>query len=288
MGLWTGAGRVWAAVRRFVGRIRLLEVNVYAAYAAYFLLLSAFPAMMLVIGLLQFTPLSPAELEKMLGHLVPASLSPLLDYMIRELFSVRAATVLPVSAVSALWMASKGVYCLYRGLGKVYTARETRHPALVRLRCLLFTLVLLVALVTVGVMMLFGRSLLLRLQESPSPAARLAELAVQRKYTLTVLVLTGLFSTVYTVLPNRPVRFSSSLPGGFAAAVAWVVFTHAFSLYVDRFGNYSLYYGSLSVMALAMLWLYTCMDIFLCGGILNCELVRLQRKKHPPAGPGDT
>lgn len=280
MGTWrTAISGVFRTVRRFLRRIRLLEVNVYAAYTAYFILLSAFPAMMLVIGLLRLTPLSPAELERMLGHLAPSSLSPLLDYMIRELFAVNAATVLPVSAATALWVASKGVYCLCRGLGKVYTARETRHPALVRLRCLLFTLLLLLALITVGVMMLFGRSLLQSLQESDAPAARLAELAVHRKYTLTVLLLTGLFSTLYTVLPNRPVRFASSLPGGFLSAVAWVVFTHAFSLYVDRFGNYSLYYGSLSVMAMAMLWLYTCMYILLCGGILNCELTRLQQKR---------
>ena len=269
----------WETVRHLWNRVRLLEVNVYAAYAAYFILLSAFPAMMLVIGLLQFTPLSPGELERMLGHLSPASLSPLLDYMIRELFAVNAATLLPVSAVTALWVASKGVYCLYRGLGKVYTARETRHPAIVRLRSLLFTLLLLLALVTVGVLMLFGRSLLQSLQASDAPAARIAELLVHRKYTLTVMLLTALFSTIYTVLPNRPIRYSSSLPGAFGSAVAWVVFTHAFSLYVDRFGNYSLYYGSLSVMAMAMLWLYTCMYILLCGGILNCELERLQKRR---------
>lgn len=268
-----------ATIRRFLYRVRLLEVNVYSAYTAYFILLSAFPAMMLVIGLLQFTPLSPAELERMLGHLAPSSLSPLLDYMIRELFAVNAATLLPLSAITALWTASKGVYCLYRGLGKVYTARETRHPALVRLRCLLFTLLLLLALVIVGVMMLFGRGLLQGMRENEAPAAGLMELVIRRKYTLTVLALTGLFSVLYTVLPDKPIRFSSSLPGGFLSAVAWVVFTHAFSLYVDCFGNYALYYGSLSVMAMAMLWLYTCMYILLCGGIVNCELLRLQQKR---------
>ena len=32
-------------------------------------------------------------------------------------------------------------------------------------------------------------------------------------------------------------------------------------------------------MALAMLWIYSCMYLLLCGGLLNCELERLRRRK---------
>ena len=72
----------------------------------------------------------------------------------------------------------------------------------------------------------------------------------------------------------------SALPGAFASAVLWVLFSRLFSAYAERCGHYSLYYGSLSVMALAMLWFYACMYILFCGGILNCELERLRKRKR--------
>ena len=85
---------------------------------------------------------------------------------------------------------------------------------------------------------------------------------------------------LYCIFPNRPVRAASALPGAFSAAVLWMLFTRLFSTYAERFGHYSLYYGSLSVMALAMLWLYICMFLLFCGGILNCELERRAAAKR--------
>ncbi len=72
------------------------------------------------------------------------------------------------------------------------------------------------------------------------------------------------------------------------------MFTRLFTLYVARFGNYSLYYGSLSTIAVAMLWLYVCMLILFCGGMLNRALQveaqeRRERLEQEKAGeePGE-
>ena len=268
------------AVGRFLRRVRLLEVYIYAAYASYFIVLSVFPAMMLLISILQYTPLSAADLQTLLEKVVPASLDTLIRYMTEELFAVNSVTVLSISAVSALWMASKGVYSIQRGLNKVYTVRETRNDILVRLQCVGFTLLLAVSLIAVGVLYLGGQSLRRILEASGSGLGRLLLRIVRLKYLITVGTLTLFFTGLYCIFPNRRVRFPSALPGAFCGAVLWVVFTQLFSYYVERFGNYSLYYGSLSVIALAMLWLYTCMVILFCGGILNCELDRARSRRQ--------
>ena len=268
------------AVGRFLRRVRLLEVYIYAAYASYFIVLSVFPAMMLLISILQYTPLSAADLQTLLEKVVPASLDTLIRYMTEELFAVNSVTVLSISAVSALWMASKGVYSIQRGLNKVYTVRETRNDILVRLQCVGFTLLLAVSLIAVGVLYLGGQSLRRILEASGSGLGRLLLRIVRLKYLITVGTLTLFFTGLYCIFPNRRVRFPSALPGAFCGAVLWVVFTQLFSYYVERFGNYSLYYGSLSVIALAMLWLYTCIVILFCGGILNCELDRARSRRQ--------
>lgn len=263
----------------FLRRIQLSEVNIYAAYASFFIVLSMFPAMMLIISLLQYTPITDRDLRTILQRIVPASLGPLLDYMIEELFVVNSVTVLSLSAVMALWMASKGIYCLQRGLNKVYSARETRSFLRLRLRCMGFTVLLLLALLLTGAIRLAGRDLITSLEPSPVPAARILLRIIRLRTLITVLLLSLVFLGLYCIFPNRAVRTVSALPGAFSSAVLWVVFSRLFSRYVDRFGNYSLYYGSLSVMALAMLWIYSCMYLLLCGGLLNCELERLRRRK---------
>lgn len=265
---------IWDGICRFVRRVGLLEVHIYAAYAAYFWILAVFPAMMLLISILQYTPITPADLQELLRQVVPGSLQSLTDYMIEELFAVDSTAVLSLSAVVALWSASRGILSLHKGLNRVYVARETRNPLLVRARCLLYTLAGLLALVLILALHLLSRDVVdLLLEDGNALGTLLLELGRLRSL-LTAALLTLFFAAMYTSFPNRKVSLSASLPGAAATAVLWVLFSRVFTFYVERFGNYSLYYGSLSVIALTMLWLYVCIFLFYCGGILNRELER--------------
>lgn len=268
---------------RFLRSVRRLEVHIYAAYAAYFWILAIFPAVMLVISILQYTPISPDDLRGLLEQLVPVSLRALTDYMIDELFAVDSPAVLSISAIAALWMTSKGVLSLVRGLNRIYAARETRHPLGLRLRCMGFALAGVLATVLLLALHLLSQGLIERLMEAGSALGKLLLRLTRLKYVLTVAVLTVFFTVMYKVFPNRPVRLGASLPGAFAAAVIWVVFSQLFTLYVERFGNYSLYYGSLSVIAMAMLWLYVCIYVFFCGGILNRVLEGKRMRVEKPS-----
>lgn len=266
--------RAWRSVQRFLRNIRRLEVSIFAAYAAYFLLLSLFPAMMLVLSVLQLTPISPDSLRELLQGVIPATLQPLTDYMIDELFAVNAPAILSLSAVTALWMTSKGVLSLQRGLNRIYMARETRNPLWLRLRAILFSLAGVLAMVLLLGLQLLSRDLIALLLSEGNELGSLLLGLVSAKHLLTVLVLTGLFTLIYIVLPNRTLRPGCALPGAFAAALLWTLCSRLFSLYVDRFTNYSIYYGSLAIIAVAMLWLYLSIFLFYCGGILNRELER--------------
>lgn len=271
--------KLWDQICLFLRRVRRLEVHIYAAYAAYFWLLAIFPAVMLIISILQYTPVRPDDLRLLLEKVVPESLQALTDYMIDELFAVDSPAVLSISAVTALWMSSKGVLSLYRGLNRIYVARETRNAIFLRLRCLLATLTGILATVLLLTLHLAGQDFIAALGEDGSFLGVLLERLSRLKYVLTVLVLTLLFTVMYVAFPNRRVRFAASLPGAFTTAVLWVVFSQLFTVYVNHFGNYSLYYGSLSVIAMAMLWLYVCIYLFFCGGILNRMLEQQADKR---------
>ena len=159
---------MWGRVKHFYRSIQRLEVPIFAAYAAYFWILAIFPAMMLLIGIIQLTPISPDSIRNLLQNVVPLSLQPLTDYMIDELFAMDSPAILSVSAVTALWMTSKGVLSLQRGLNRIYVARETRNAIWLRIRALIFSLAGVMALVLLLALGLLSHELVTRLLDKGS------------------------------------------------------------------------------------------------------------------------
>ena len=80
---------------------------------------------------------------------------------------------------------------------------------------------------------------------------------------------TGLFTAMYTVLPNRKNRFFAGVPGALLASVGWLVFSNLYSVYVEKVSGYASLFGSVYGVVLSMLWLYFCICILFYGGALN-------------------
>ena len=68
------------------------------------------------------------------------------------------------------------------------------------------------------------------------------------------------------------------VPGAVLSAAGWMVFSYAFSMYIDKISGFSNMYGSLTTMILIMLWLYFGMYITLIGAEFN-QLLAKRREK---------
>ena len=68
------------------------------------------------------------------------------------------------------------------------------------------------------------------------------------------------------------------VPGAVLSAAGWMVFSYAFSMYIDKFSGFSNMYGSLTTLILIMLWLYFGMYITLIGAEFN-QLLAKRREK---------
>ena len=83
-----------------------------------------------------------------------------------------------------------------------------------------------------------------------------------------VKILFVFFVVIFTTLPNKKLQFRRQVPGAAICAIAWYVFSFALSIYVDYFNGFSMY-GSLTTIALIMLWLYFCMYIMMMSAEVN-------------------
>ena len=246
------------------------KIPIHTAHTGFFMVLAVFPTLMLVLGFLRYTGLQVQTLTDLVAELIPAALMPAAKRLILSAYQNTSGMVLSVSAVTALWSASRGMYGLVRGMNSVYGVHESRSWLYTRLYSMLYTFAFLVLLVLTLLLDVFGEKLLSYWPQNWAPGV--LQDVLDLRFVVLLLLQTLLFAVMYMVLPNRRNRFFESLPGAMLASVGWQVFSDLYSIYVEHFTGYANIYGSVYAVALSMLWLYFCMSIVLYGGALNAYL----------------
>ena len=273
-------------IGKTVGAARVIaELNIpfRAAYGAYFLILSAFPALLLVLNSLRYTALTVADLTAVLENVLPEALMDSVQELISSTYRSASSAVAGVSVLTLLWSSSKGVYGLLKGLNAVYGVEEDRGYVYTRGISVVYALLFLIVLVLTLVLHVFGNTLTNLLHGIENPVVMFLVDLIDLRSVLLLAVQVLLFTAIYMVLPNRRNGFWESLPGAVFSSVGWAVFSWAYSVYVTHFSKISNIYGSVYSVAVSMLWLYCCVSILFYGAALN-KLLSGYRKKGPASG----
>jgi membrane protein len=93
----------------------------------------------------------------------------------------------------------------------------------------------------------------------------LGTLVVWSGEVIPFLMLCGVFTFFYKMIPNTDVHLRSALVGGVAAAILWGIAGEAFAKFVASSAKYSAIYSSFAVLILFLLWLYAGWMIVLIG-----------------------
>ena len=268
-------GKTAAAARA----IAALNIPFRAAYGAYFLILSAFPALLLVLNSLRYTSLTVADLTAVLENVLPEALMDSVQELISSTYRSASSAVAGVSVLTLLWSSSKGIYGLLKGLNAVYGVEEDRGYVYTRGISVVYALLFLVVLVLTLVLHVFGNTLMGLLRGIENPVVMFLVDLIDLRSILLLAIQILLFTAIYMVLPNRRNGFWESLPGAIFSSVGWTVFSWAYSLYVTHFSRISNIYGSVYSVAVSMLWLYCCVSILFYGAALNKILTKYREKK---------
>lgn len=263
-------------IGKTVGLIRYmagLQIPLYASHASFFIVLATFPTLVLLLCLVRYTGLQVETVTQLLDGVIPSALLPAAKKLILNTYQNTSGVILSLSALTALWSASRGIHGLHTGLNAIYDVQESRGYLYTRFVSILYTFAfLLVLLLTLG-LHVFGSSLLRLFQLSSSPLFVSLSQFLDLRFFVLLAVQTLLFTAMFMVLPNKHNRFWDSLPGALLASSGWLVFSDLFSTYVENFTRYAIIFGSVYAVALSMLWLYCCISIVFYGGALNHYLI---------------
>lgn len=73
-------------VRRFYRKCKEDRIDVYAAQASFFILLSVMPAIMLILTLIQYFPITAEQMTEFLMDIFPRDVSKYIKMIIDEIF----------------------------------------------------------------------------------------------------------------------------------------------------------------------------------------------------------
>ncbi len=260
---------VYQTIQGFLTRMKFDNVNEFSAQASFFLILSVFPFIMLLLTIIHYTPLEQSVLLSSMLDITPEALNPLITSVINEMYEKASGTMLSLTAVAAIWSSSKGMRAITRGLHSVFHIRQKRNYFFERAIAILYTIVLLFAIILSLVLVVFGNSILHFLSSHLPFIYGIVEVFVKQRFLIILLVLSLLFSLLYKSIARKRYTLMQLLPGSLFSSLGWLIFSYAYSMYVNQFSNFSYMYGSLTAIVILMLWVYICMYILFIGGEIN-------------------
>lgn len=255
--------------RRISGFVRPMHIPLHSAYTCFFLVLSLFPGLLLLLGVLRYTSITVQDLTELVEGFLPDSLMGTVQSLISASYKHSSGTVVTVSVLGMLYSASRGMFGIRNGLDAIYTPEHDHSYLSRRGISIIYNASFLLILLLTLALYLAGTALVDYLWMTTNPVLMVLLRAIDLRSVVLLLLQIGVFTVMYALLPDKRNRLFSSLPGAVFASVGWLVFSHLFSVYVEHFALYTNIYGSVYALALGMLWLYFCICIFFYGGALN-------------------
>ena len=266
-------GGILGRVAHAAQTVHQMHIPLHAGYTAYFLILSVFPALLLVLSMLRYTGLQVEALIELLRDFLPEALMGAVEELVYSTYLHSNGAVVGVAAMTALWSASRGVYGLLQGLNAIYGVSENRGYFYTRAISVVYMFLFLLVLLLTLFLHVFGGTLLNMLTMVDNSVVIFLVDLIDFRFFLLLVLQSVIFTAMFMTLPNKRNRFLDSLPGGVLASLGWLVFSDLYSIYVENFSSYANIYGSVYAIALSMLWLYCCMSILFYGGALNRYLM---------------
>ena len=263
------------------------ELGNSSVVVAYYLLLSLFPLLIAVGNLLPFFQIDPNSILPYLKNVMPGEIYTFLGPAIHSLLTQGSGGLLSISALAAVWSASKSINALQGAMNKAYGVDNRDNFIVVRIVSVLILLLLLAGGLSATLVLGVGKAVLDALQPIFGFSGDIINTFQTFKWPATILALLLIMTVIYWLVPNARVRFVSAFPGAVVATLGWLLLGQLFGLYTRFFAAKVSGYQIIGSFIVLMIWLNLAAGITLFGGIINAIIATYRSggnvgKRHGP------
>lgn len=247
------------------------RVDAYSAQSAFFVIMGFIPFLMLLLTMLQYTPMTEEDLLTLLLGVFPEGFHTYVAAVVGSVYT-KSTALISGTAIAAVWACSKAMMSISNGLNTIYDTNVQKNYFVARIRAAIYILLLLLSLILAIGLFVFGNLLHDYLLHYLPWLRAVSWLIISVRTIGTILLLSMVFCAMYALLPYERQDFFSQIPGAVATAFSWSIFSYGFSIYIEYSKGMSAIYGSLTTVVMVMLWLYFCMWLLFMGAEINCYL----------------
>ena len=245
-----------------------------AAQLAYYFFLALFPAVLFVLALASFFPLTNFidDVVRVLRPIAPADVLGFLEEQLRRISNADSGGILTIGILGAIWSSSAAVVAIVGSLNRAYDIEEGRPWWKVRLTAIGLTVALAVLVLTSFTLIVAGPTLAERLASSFGFGAVFEWTWKILQWPLAFFLVSSAVGLVYYFAPDAEQDWVWITPGAVVGTLLWVIVSLVFKFYVANFANYNATYGAVGGVIVLLLWFYISGLAILVGAELNAEI----------------
>jgi membrane protein len=245
-----------------------------AAQLAYYFFLALFPALLFLVAIISFMPVSGLmdAITAMLARVAPGEVLSIVQEQILKIANDKSTGLLTLGMLGTIWSTSSGMTAIIDTLNQAYDIQESRPWWKVRLLAIGLTIALAIFIVVSFALVLVGPTLAEKVAVwmHMGPAFTWAWKILQWPI---VFALVGLaIAMIYYFAPDAEQEWVWITPGSILATTLWLLTSLAFKFYIANFTSYTATYGIIGGAIVLMLWFYVSALAVLVGAELNAEI----------------
>lgn len=266
---------VLQVIRFFFRGIYNGAITTRASSVAFSFFLAIVPSLIFLFTLIPYVPVKDFQHQLLLlvKGIMPEYAFRTVESTLTEVVTMRSGGMLSFGFLAAIFFSHNGVSSLIDAFNATYHTIETRSFIAQHLVALGLTF-LLPIMVVLGIALLFFWQVIL------NKIFELGLLKMSIVYLILGLSRWGLIvalfffsiSFLYYLAPARREKYRFFSPGALLATVLIIITSLAFSYYVNNFGQYNKFYGSLGSLIAFLIWLYFNAFGLILGFDLNASI----------------
>jgi membrane protein len=267
-----GVGECVRRVIRQTGRDKLEAFAGNMAFRGFF---AVFPSLLALLWLLNVLH-ATAMLDALLSIVATAMPRQAADAIRQELQSASsehvsgARTLTALASIPvALWALSASMRATMQALNAMYAVEEERSLLKRYAVSLLLSLAVSAMLFASLLVVISTTRITTRIATVAGVGPIVQWTWVLAQWPVLLALVLGAFSLVYYFAPDVKQRFRWIRAGTVIAAALWVLFAGLYSLFTNRFADYSRFYGAVAGIIVLMIYIYASAYILLLGAEIN-------------------
>jgi len=253
-------------------------ITVRAAAIAYNFFIALFPCLIFLFTLIPYIHIKDLQTQilQFMGDFLPASAFATIESTLRDILLHRRGGLLSFGLITALYFASNGIKSMLYAFHPTNKVRYWKRIIIANFLTLLLSILVILALVII-----IGGSFLLSYLNKINffESVWVMILIAGFRYITIIALAITIISILYYAGAKKGERFRMYSPGAFLSTFFIALTSYGFGYYVEHFGRYNRFYGSLGTIIILLIWFYMNSLVLLAGFDFNQSVMKLKQRK---------